>query len=203
MTPLARYLTSWKHLAASALGLLGVGLVVAGHVGPQGLIVPLAFYVGAALAVPGTPAISRYDFDPRRVQQAMADEIGRVSGRVPPEVIARIQRIEITLRTQILPRLECLPVGSPELFLVERTACDYVPTAVDAYLRLPGGYVSSQPGTRGRKAIDVLLDELDFLDAEMRLVAAVIHRIDMDRLLAHERFLAERFRREDASAGVG
>jgi hypothetical protein len=29
-------------------------------------------------------------------------------------------------------------------------------------------------------------------------VAEVVHRTDMDRLLAHKRFLIDRFRREDA-----
>jgi hypothetical protein len=32
----------------------------------------------------------------------------------------------------------------------------------------------------------------------MRQVADVVHRTDMDRLLAHKRFLIDRFRREDA-----
>ncbi len=109
-----------------------------------------------------------------------------------------MQRIELTIRTEILPRLDCLPLGAPELYLIERTVSDYLPTAVEAYLRLPSGYVSSQPGSHGRAALDVLLEELDFLDAEMRQVAEVVHRTDMDRLLAHKRFLIDRFRREDA-----
>jgi hypothetical protein len=58
--------------------------------------------------------------------------------------------------------------------------------------------VSSQPGSQGRAAVDVLVEELDFLDAEMRQVAEVVHRTDMDQLLAHKRFLVDRFRREDA-----
>jgi hypothetical protein len=32
----------------------------------------------------------------------------------------------------------------------------------------------------------------------MRQVAEVVHHTDMDRLLAHKRFLIDRFRREDA-----
>src|SRR5436853_557432 len=78
------------------------------------------------------------------------------------------------------------------LAVVERTAFEDLPTALDAYLRLPQGYVSSGPGSRGRPAIDVLLKELDVMDAEMRLVAAKVQRADMDRLLAHERFLLDR-----------
>ena len=83
--------------------------------------------------------------------------------------------------------------------MIERTARDWLPTAVERYLTLPADYVSSQPGSRGWTALQVLLEELDLLDAEMRRVAEVVHRADMDRLLAHRRFLNERFRREDAS----
>ena len=188
----ANYLTSRRNLAGSFLALLGLLLAVVDPVGPQGFIlVPVFYAIGAAL-LPAKRELSRYGFSPSRAQQALADEIGAVSGRVPPEVISRVQQIELTVRTQILPRLDCLPVGSRELYLVERTAFEDLPAALDAYLRLPQGYVSSGPGSRGRPAIDVLLKELDVMDAEMRLVAAKVQRADMDRLLAHERFLLDR-----------
>ncbi len=191
------YLTSRRHLVGSALALLGLVLAIADPVGIQGFVLVPVFYLVGAVALPGRPGVSRYGFNPNHVQRALSDEISAVSGRVPPEVITRIQQIELTIRTNILPRLDCLPVGSRELYLVERTACDDLPTAVEAYLHLPEGYVSSRPGSQDRRAIDVLLGELDVLDAEMRLVAAKVQRTDMDRLLAHERFLAEQFNRVD------
>lgn len=195
---LVSYLTSRRNLVGSALALVGAGLAVADPVGAQGLLLVVGLYLAGALSVRGNPRVSRFGFDPRRVQKSLAEQIGAAAGRVPPQVLIRLQRIELTIRTEILPRLDCLPLGAPELYLVERTVSDYVPTAVEAYLRLPSGYVSSQPGSDGRAALDVLVEELDFLDAEMRQVAEVVHRTDMDRLLAHKRFLVDRFRREDA-----
>jgi hypothetical protein len=195
---LVSYLTSRRNLAGSALALVGAGLALADPVGAQGLLLVAGLYVAGALAVRGNPRVSRFGFDPQRVQKSLAEQIGAAAGRVPPEVLTRLQRIELTIRTEILPRLDCLPLGAPELYLVERTVSDYLPTAVEAYLRLPNGYVSSQPGSNGRAALDVLVEELDFLHAEMRQVAEVVHRTDMDRLLAHKRFLIDRFRREDA-----
>jgi hypothetical protein len=129
----------------------------------------------------------------------LTNEIMAVSGRVPPLVIERIQQIELTIRSEILPGIDHLPPGSLDLYLIERTARDYLPAAVNAYLRLPGGYVSSQPGSRGRTPLQVLLDELGLLDAEMRRIAELVHQMDMDRLLAHRRFLADRFSREEVS----
>jgi hypothetical protein len=195
---LVSYLTSRRNLAGSALALVGAGLALADPVGAQGLLLVAGLYLAGALSVRSHPRVSRFGFEPRRVQQSLAEQIGAAAGRVPPQVLTRLQRIELTIRTEILPRLDCLPLGAPELYLVERTVSDYLPTAVEAYLRLPNGYVSSQPGSHGRAALDVLVEELDFLDAEMRQVAEVVHRRDMDRLLAHKRFLVDRFRREDA-----
>jgi hypothetical protein len=195
---LMSYLTSRRNLTGSALALVGGGLILVDPVGVQGLLLVVGLYLAGALAVRGNRRVSRFGFDPHRVQKSLAEQIGAAAGRVPPEILARLQRIELTIRTEILPRLDCLPLGAPELYLIERTVSDYLPTAVEAYLRLPSGYVSSQPGSQGRAAVDVLVEELDFLDAEMRQVAEVVHRSDMDQLLAHKRFLVDRFRREDA-----
>ncbi len=197
---LVGYLMSRRNLTGSALALVGAGLVMVDPVGAQGLLLVIGLYLAGALAVRDKRPVSRFGFDPRRVQKSLSEQISEVAARVPPEILGRMQRIDLTIRTEILPHLDCLPLGAPELYLIERTVSDYLPTAINAYLRLPNGYVSSQPGSHGRAAVEVLAEELDFLDAEMRQVAEVVHRTDMDRLLAHKRFLIDRFKREDAQA---
>lgn len=199
MARLRAYLTGRKNLAGSILALVGAGLAFADPVGPAGIVLVVGFYLVGALAVPSNRAISRYGWDPRHIASALTKEIAAVSGRVPPLVIERIQQIELTIRSEILPGIDHLPPGSLELYLIERTARQYLPAAVDAYLRLPGDYVSLQPGSRGRTPLEVLLDELGLLDAEMRRIAELIHGTDMDRLLAHRRFLADRFGRKELS----
>lgn len=199
MARLGAYLTGRKNLAGSTMALLGAALALADPVGPAGIVLVVGFYLAGALAMPSNRAISRYGWDPLDIASALTNEIAAVSGRVPPLVIERIQQIELTIRSEILPGIDHLPPGSLELYLIERTARDYLPAAVDAYLRLPGEYVSSQPGSRGRTALDVLLEELGLLDAEMRRIAELVHRTDMDRLLAHRRFLADRFGRKELS----
>ena len=171
---------SWKRFSRVSLAVAVIALFVV-SVMPTGQSTSL----GVAIGVPA---------------RTLDDLFGQVAARVPPGILGKLQRIELTIRTEILPHLDGLPLGAAELYLIERTVSDYLPTAIDAYLRLPSGYVSSQPGSHGRAALDVLAEELDFLDAEMREVAAVVHRTDMDRLLAHKRFLVDRFRREDTSS---
>lgn len=197
--PVARYLTSRQHLAGTGLALVGAGLAVADPVGPAGAVLVIGFYLLGAAAVPSNPAIRRYGYDPSEVLKALQREISAVSGRVPPDVILRMQRIELTIRSEIVPHLDCLPPGSLELYLVERTARDYLPTAVATYLRLPSDYVSPRPASQGWTPLQVLLDELDLLETQMRRVAEIVHHVDMDRLLAHRRFLNDRFSRVDAS----
>ena len=195
MRTVATYLTSRRNLTGSGLALLAAALVVIDPVGPQGILLVIGFYLAGVVAVRATPKVHRLGFDPMQVQRSLLAEIAAVAGRVPPDIWIRIQRIELTIRAEILPRLECLPLGAPELYLVERTARDFLPTAVETYLQLPGGYVSP----RGATAHQVLVDELDLLEAQMRRVAEVVHRSDMDRLLAHRRFLEDRFSRLDVS----
>jgi len=195
MRTIATYLTSRRNLAGSGLALLAAALVVIDPVGPQGILLVVGFYLAGVVAVHGTPRVHRLGFDPMQVQRSLLKEIAAVAGRVPPDIWIRIQRIELTIRAEILPRLDCLPLGAPELYLVERTARDFLPTALETYLHLPGEYASP----RGATAHQVLVDELDLLEAQMRGVAEVVHRGDMDRLLAHRRFLEDRFSRLDLS----
>src|SRR2546428_3487320 len=147
---LVSYLTSRRNLTGSALALVGGGLILVDPVGLQGLLLVVGLYLAGALAVRGNGRVSRFGFDPQRVQKSLAQQIGTAAGRVPPEIFARMQRIELTIRTEILPRLDCLPLGAPELYLIERTVSDYLPTAVGAHLRLPRGDCSSPTCRPGR-----------------------------------------------------
>ena len=195
MGKLSTYLRSRRHFGGLGLALFGAALAIADPVGPQGVWLILGFYVLGAMAT-HEPAVNRFGFEPRRVQRRLSEKLAAVSGRVPPEVMIRLRRIELAIRSEILPRLEVLPLGSHELYLVERTASAYLPAALDAYLCLPAGYVSPLPGTEGRSALDILLEELDVLEAGMRSVAATVHRADMTRLLVHQHFLNARFQGE-------
>src|ERR1700693_2932343 len=195
MRTIAPYLTSRRNLAGSGLALLAAALLVIDPVGPQGIVLVIGFYLAGVLAVRRTPKVHRLGFDPVQLQRSLLKEIAAVAGRGPPEVWIRIRRTDLPSRAEILPRLDCLPLGAPELYLVERTASDFLPTAVETYLRLPACYASPD----GATAYHVLVDELDLLETQMLRGAGVVHRADMDWLLAHLRFLEDRFRPLDLS----
>ena len=83
-------------------------------------------------------------FDPNDVKEALDIQVRTITGKVPPEVMAKVLKIRQTI-LGILPRSGNLPPGSPQLFIIERTATDYLPTSLQAYLNLPRAYATRRP----------------------------------------------------------
>ncbi len=113
------------------------------------------------------------------------------AGAVPSCVTARVERVTHVVRDTI-PRLDSLR-GSAHGYWVMATATDYLPEAVGGYLRLPRRFADSRPVDQGRTSLMVLVDQLDLLGATMDEVFDAVCRDDAVALVAHGRFLAEKF----------
>ncbi len=113
-------------------------------------------------------------------------------GVVPAPVASRVSRVCRTVRDTI-PRLSNLGAGSPQAYNVMATATDYLPEAVGGYLRLPRQWADSRPIDHGKTSLMVLIDQLDLLAATMDKVFDAVCRADAAALVAHGRFLAEKF----------
>ena len=120
-------------------------------------------------------------------------------GAVPAPVASRVGRVSRTVRDTI-PRLSTLGAGSLQAYNVMATATDYLPEAVGGYLRLPRQFADSRPVDRGKTSLMILIDQLDLLAATMDKVFDAVCRADADALVAHGRFLEEKF---GAAAGGG
>ena len=83
--------------------------------------------------------------------------------------------------------------GSPQAYSVMATATDYLPEAVGGYLRLPRQFADSRPVDRGKSSLMVLIDQLDLLASTMDKVFDAVCRDDAAALVAHGRFLEEKF----------
>lgn len=119
-------------------------------------------------------------------------------GAVPAPVASRVRRIDRVVRDTI-PRLSRLGSGSPRAYTVMATATNYLPEAIGGYLRLPRQFADNRPVDRGKSSLMVLIDQLDLLASTMDQVFDAVCREDADALVAHGRFLAEKF----GSAGTG
>ena len=113
-------------------------------------------------------------------------------GVVPGPVQSRVKRITATVR-QTMPRLRNLGLGSADAYAVMATATDYLPEAVSGYLRLPRDWADSRPIEAGKTSLMLLIDQLDLLGSTMDKIFDAVVRVDAAALVAHGRFLQEKF----------
>jgi hypothetical protein len=195
------YLYSTKNIAGSALALVGLVLFFTGIIGSfVWPFVVIALYGAGALIAPGG---GKYDltsssFDANDVRQALSKQLNTIHGKVPAEIEAKVQSINDTI-LGILPHYGEFPAGSPDLFVVGRTATDYLPRALQSYLNLPRVYATTHPVAGGKTSEQVLSDQLDLLGSKLNDVADAVHKKDSDALLANGRFLEEKFGKSQLS----
>ena len=113
-------------------------------------------------------------------------------GSVPAPVQSRVRRVAGTVR-QTMPRLPNLGLGSRDAYSVMATATDYLPEAVGGYLRLPRRWADSRPVENGKTSLMLLIDQLDLLGSTMDKIFDAVVLLDADALVAHGRFLTEKF----------
>jgi hypothetical protein len=120
-----------------------------------------------------------------------------IDGKVPDVVESRVEKVVGIVRDTI-PRLDRLGAGSYQAHSVVATATSYLPEAVGAYLRLPRSWADSRPVANGKTSMMVLCDQLDLLGYTMGQVFDAVCRADAEALVAHGRFLDEKFGADSA-----
>jgi hypothetical protein len=196
---------STKHLTGTAFALGGPALAIAGVVGaPVGIALAVPLYaIGALLAPSRKRGVSvSSDVDADAILAGLDKIEGRVRGRVPDDVQSRVDRIVNTIR-ETAPRASELGPGSQQVHTVVQTASDYLPEALDSYLRLPRSYADSHIVSDGKTAHQLLCDQLDLLAQEMDEVFDAVCRADVDALVTHGRFLREKFSPGSLDLGPG
>jgi hypothetical protein len=195
VNPFLRYLYSGKNIVGSSLALLGLALFFTGVITAffWPFVVVAMYGIGVLLA-PGPPkvALSGTSFDPDSIRRSLQRTLGIAQGKLSPPLQASLQQISDTIMG-ILPHYADFPPGSPDLFVVGRTATDYLPSALQAYLNLPRAYATLHRMQNGKTADEVLGDQLTLLASKMDEVADAVHKKDSDALLANGKFLEEKF----------
>jgi hypothetical protein len=113
-------------------------------------------------------------------------------GNAPPVVISRVVRIARTIH-QTLPRLNDLGLGSQDGYSLMATATDYLPEAVDGYLRLPREWADTRPIDGNKTSLMVLIEQLELLGVTMDKIFDAANRADAQALIAHGQFLEAKF----------
>lgn len=178
-------------IGCAALGVLGsvpatIGILVAA---PAFAVGYFAAHAWRRRRQAGDPVAA----DPDASTLAELDHLlVQIHGKVPAAVESRVQRVATTVR-QTIPRLDQLGPGSSQAHSVLRTATSYLPEAVAAYMRLPRDFADRRAVSNGKTSLTILCDQLDLLGAKMDDVFDAACRADADALIAHGRFLAEKF----------
>ncbi|HET9051217.1 MAG TPA: hypothetical protein VFO60_05900 [Candidatus Dormibacteraeota bacterium] len=144
-----------------------------------------------------TPAASPPRADSRQaVYDGLTSARARISGRVPMEVFAEVGLIIESLG----PLLAAAPApgdglgsSADTLDMLRRIATDYLPGALDAYLRLPREHADCELLPDGRTAKEALLTQLAILRQQVDDASGAALRGDTDALLVSQRFLESRF----------
>ena len=190
----ARWATSTKNL-------MGVGFAAAGPIlGVTVLANPLlgvalapALYVVGALVAPGKKRVNlAAGIDSKDAMRSLDEIQRRIRRRVPDVVARRVKYISASI-VDSLRRADSLGEGSSEVFGLVKTATDYLPTALQTYLDLPRNYADRKIVVDGKTPLILLCEQLDLLMTKMDEIAEAVNRADSDKLIAHGRFLAEKF----------
>lgn len=78
---------------------------------------------------------------------------------------------------------------------------EYLPTALRNYFSLPAQFANFYPLRNGKTARQLLGEQLDILDREMKAIVADYAVNDMQKLLAHGRFLEQKFHQDEIFTG--
>ena len=195
VNPVLRYLYSGKNIVGCTLALFGLLLFFTGVITSAfwPFVVAAMYGIGALLAPgPAQLAIAGTSFDAEGIRHSLNRQLDTTRGKLSPPLAAKLQGIVDTIMG-ILPHYAEFPPGSPDLFVVGRTATDYLPSALQAYLNLPRAYATLHKMSNGKTADEVLSDQLTLIGSKMNEVAEAVHQKDSDALLANARFLEEKF----------
>jgi hypothetical protein len=143
------------------------------------------------------PAPQKAPLDAPPTPEDIADSLTKVDqlaadGNVPPAVLSRVHRVTRKLR-ETLPRMRNAGLDSAEQYSLMATATDYLPEALSAYLRLPRDWADSRPIDGAKTSLLILVDQLDLLGSTVDKMYDAVLQADAQALIAHGRFLQEKF----------
>lgn len=191
------FLYSNRNLTGSVLGLLGLGLYFLGFIHEFWLLIVVGMYLIGVLATPKSPTYElqlRNQLTVDDIRAELDELIRKVKGKLPKDIFERVTSIKNSI-VEVLPQIVDLGSSDYNIYLIQQTALDYLPSALQSYLNLPKAYANLQPIKDGKTAKQLLADQLDLLDKEMKGVVQEVYQNDTQQLIVHGRFLQEKFQK--------
>jgi hypothetical protein len=117
-------------------------------------------------------------------------------GRLSEAVVGRLEGI-LSLVEDLEGVLDALEQGSEQHYTVVKTVESYIPDMLDRYIQLPVDFARNQKLRNGQTPREILVDQLDILDNELRALRNAAYERKTEELIAHGDFLKEKFARPD------
>lgn len=202
MTPAQRfwaYFSSRPNLVGLALAIFGGVLMFYGLLPRFGPLIIIALYLIGVLLTPKNKQMA-VDWKRKVTEAEIREELEKVARttrrRAPREIYLKVDSIKDSILS-ILPQLMLLGEGDRSLYTIRQTALEYLPTALQNYFNLPAQFANFYPLRNGKTARQLLGEQLDILDREMKAIVADYAVNDMQKLLAHGRFLEQKFQQDE------
>ncbi len=164
--------------------------------GAIGLVVVAGLYAIGYLVTPPERGLRLSLFnteDTRDIRSGLERLLSSIRFRVADDVFQKVGSIAHSIVVTLPADGGGVDRADPNVNLVRQTALSYLPEALNAYLAIPRLYAERRPVADGKTAHDVLMNQLNVMDAKMHEVADAIAKNDTDRLMANVRFLQDRF----------
>ena len=189
------YLYSTPNMVGTLMGLGGLGLYFLGIIHAFWLPIVGGLYGIGVLLTPKNPTNEltlRNQFTAVDIRNELEALLRKVRRRVPKEAFEKALSIRNTILT-VLPQINDLSSSDYNIYLIQQTALDYLPAALESFINLPRAYANYQPIKDGKTARQLLLEQLDLLDREVKEVVQDIYKNDTSQLVAHGQFLKDKF----------
>jgi hypothetical protein len=193
------FLYSNGNLIGCAAALVGPALLFAGVIEHRWLAITAGLYVAGWLLGRRSPELERRIADSLTLEETLA-HLDAVVASAAPHLTADMQGRLRSIRdsvAEVLPRLLGQASGGDALFTVRETVLRYLPETLANYVALPAAFRATHQLQSGRTARELLTEQLDLLDGQMREVVANVAASDAQALVANGQFLQAKFRQPD------
>jgi septum formation topological specificity factor MinE len=189
------YLYGAPNIIGSLPGLGGLALYFLGIIHDFWFLIVVGLYGIGVLATPKNPTYQvhlRNEMTADEIRAELERLVAGMRKRVPKEIFVMVESIKNSI-LEILPRIVDINSSDYNICTIRQTALEYLPETIESYLKLPKAYASIHPVKNGKTANQLLSEQQNLLDGEMKAIVDDFYRNDTQRLMAHGKFLQGKF----------
>ena len=200
MNRLFLFLYSTPNLWGVTLALLGLAAYFLGFINQFWFFIVAGLYGIGFLVVPKNRVEDlklRRELSVKEVEDELNGLVRKIRRRVSKPVLEKVVSIKGSI-VEVLPRISDVNSSvNKNIYIIRQTALDYLPETLENYLSLPSTYRRMHPLKDGKTAQQLLLEQLELLDTQMKEIVLDFNKEDTDKLLAHGKFLEETFKESE------